>query len=135
MMTDGKKAAGNGDRQAPGEVYIQGLVVEAVIGAFDWEREVRQQLRLDVRMRCEHWRAAQTDQLPDALDYKQVAKRLVTVASAGRYRLLEALAERLASTVLQEFPATWVRLKVEKPGAVRGAAAVGVIVERSRRAS
>lgn len=115
---------------APGEVFIRGLVIEARIGAFDWEREVRQQIRLDVRMRCSHWRMAQTDALEDALDYKQVAKRLTALAQQGEYRLVEALAERLTRAVLEEFPADWVRISVEKPGAVRGAEAVGVVLER-----
>lgn len=124
-MSDSERTA------APGEVYIRGLMLEAIIGAFDWEREVRQQIRLDVVMRCADWRAAQTDELRDALDYKQVAKRLTALAQQGEYRLVEALAERLARCILQEFPATWVRLQVEKPGAVRGTEAVGVVLERN----
>ena len=113
-------------------VHIRGLKVEAVLGAFDWEREVLQEITLDVEMDCDIAAAAKTDDLEQALDYKQVARRLAELTIQGEFRLVETLASHLADTLLREFPASRVRLRVEKPGAVRNAASVGLTVERTR---
>mgnify|MGYP001821633459 FL=1 len=113
-------------------VFIENLTVETVIGIFDWEREIRQAVSLDLDMDYDISQAAASDSIEDTLDYKAVAKRLIRFVEKSEFRLVEALAEHCAQIVLNEFPVERLKLKLSKPGAVRGSSAVGVIIERSR---
>ena len=113
------------------KVFIENLTVETVIGIYDWEREIRQAVSLDLEMDFDIAAAAASDAIEDTLDYKAVAKRLIHFIEKSEFQLVEALAEHCASIVLSEFPVSHVKLKLSKPGAVRGSSAVGVIIERS----
>lgn len=115
-------------------VFIENLTVETVIGIFDWEREIRQSVSLDLEMDFDISAAAQSDSIEDTLDYKAVAKRLIRFVEQSEFQLVETLAERCAEIVLNEFPVKRLTLKLSKPGAVRGSSAVGVIIERKRGA-
>ncbi len=117
---------------APDMVFIEDLRIQTVIGVFDWEREITQTVSLDLQMAYSTERAAATDAIADTLDYKAVSKRLIQFVEASDYQLVEALAEHCARIVLDEFPVRWLRLKLSKPGAVRGSSAVGVIIERGK---
>ena len=116
-------------------VFIENLTVETVIGIFDWEREIKQAVSLDLEMDFDIRAAAASDSIADALDYKAVSKRLIGFIERSQFQLVEALAERCAAIVLEEFPVARLRLKLSKPGAVRGSSAVGVIIERRRAAT
>lgn len=111
-------------------VFIEDLRVETVIGIFDWEREIKQAVSLDLEMAFDIRPAARTDSISNALDYKAVAKRLIRFIEGSEFQLVETLAEGCAAIVLSEFPVAWLRLRLSKPGAVRGSSAVGVIIER-----
>ncbi len=111
-------------------VFIENLTVETVIGIFDWEREIRQAVSLDLEMDFDIRKAAASDAIEDTLDYKAVSKRLIHFIEASQFQLVEALAEQCAAIVLDEFPVWRLKLKLSKPGAVRGSSAVGVIIER-----
>ena len=113
-------------------VFIEDLRIETVIGVYAWEREIRQTVGLDLEMAFDIRAAAASDRIDDALDYKAVAKRLIQFVEGSHFQLVESLAEQCAAIVLQEFPVTWLRLKLRKPGAVRGSSAVGVIIERGQ---
>ena len=113
-------------------VFIEGLEIECVIGIYDWERRIRQPLVFDLEMGFDNRRPAASDDIADTLDYKAVSKRLVAFVSASDFGLVETLAERCAAIVMEEFPVEWLRLKLSKPGAVRGARNVGVLIERRR---
>ena len=113
-------------------VFIEGLEIEALIGIYDWERRIRQPLVFDLEMAFDNRRPAASDAIADTLDYKAVSKRLIDYVSQSSFGLVETLAERCAAIVLHEFDVEHVRLKLSKPGAVRGARAVGVLIERSR---
>ena len=112
-------------------VFIEDLKVQTVIGIFDWEREIKQTVSLDLEMEFDIRKSAKSDAIEDTLDYKSVSKRLIHFVESSEFQLVEALAEHCANIVLSEFPVTWVQLKLSKPGAVRGSSAVGVIIERS----
>src|SRR3569832_1140434 len=102
-------------------IYIHDLRIDTVIGVFDWERRVRQTVILDLDMATDIRRAAATDALSDTLNYKAVAKRLLEFVGQSEFQLVETLTERVAELVLSEFPVPWLRLRVNKQGAVRGA--------------
>ena len=115
-------------------VFIEDLRIDTVVGIYDWERRTRQTIALDIEMAFDNARAAASDAIDDTLDYKAVSKRLITFVEASSFQLVETLAERCAAILREEFGVRWLRLRVSKPGAVRGAKAVGVVIERGERA-
>ena len=114
-------------------VFIEGLEIEALIGIYDWERRIRQPLVFDLEMGFDNRVPAASDDIADTLNYKAVSKRLVEYVSQSDFGLVETLAERCAEIVMTEFKVDWLRLKLSKPGAVRGARAVGVVIERTQQ--
>jgi dihydroneopterin aldolase len=114
-------------------VFLRDLRIDTVIGIYDWERRMRQTVILDLEMSADVAAAAQTEDIADALNYKAVAKRLIQFVGDSRFQLVETLAERCAQIIRQEFGVRWVRLTLNKKGAVRGASDVGVIIERGER--
>ncbi len=114
-------------------IYLRGLRVETVIGIYEWERRIKQPVIVDIKMAADIRRAAATDNIDDTLNYKAVAKRVIGFVEGSQFQLVETLAERLAELVMAEFHVPWLRLEVNKIGAVRGARDVGVIIERGRR--
>jgi len=112
-------------------VFIEGLEIEALIGIYDWERRIRQPLVFDIEMTFDNRVPAATDAIADTLNYKAISNRIVEYVSQSGFELVETLAERVAQILLTEFGVQRVRLKLSKPGAVRGARAVGVMIERS----
>ncbi|PBP97039.1 dihydroneopterin aldolase [Pseudomonas congelans] len=114
-------------------VFIEGLEVDTVIGAYDWERGIRQCLRLDLCFAWDNRPAAAGDDLSKALDYASVSTRIQAFAEQAQFQLVETFAERLAEVLMGEFNIPWLRLKLTKPGAVAAAAGVGVEIERGCR--
>ena len=111
-------------------VFITGLKAASVIGCYDWERDIRQTLVFDLKLKADFTRAAQTDALEDALDYAAISQRIIAVCDESRFQLLEALAENLASLLLEEFDIAGLRMTVTKPSAVSEADGVGVVIDR-----
>jgi dihydroneopterin aldolase len=114
-------------------VFLRDLRIETVIGIYDWERKIRQEVILDLEMGCDIRKAAASERIEDALDYKAVAKRLIAFVGESEFQLVETLAERCAEILLREFGIPWVRLSLNKIGAVTGARDVGVLIERGER--
>ena len=111
-------------------VYLRDLKAECVIGIFEWERRIKQTVVLDLDMATDIRRAAASDRIEDTLDYKAVSKRVLDFVAATQFQLVETLAESVAGIVLAEFGVPWVRVRVNKRGAIRHAADVGVVIER-----
>jgi dihydroneopterin aldolase len=114
-------------------IFIRDLRVETVIGVYDWERKIKQAVSIELEMATDIAAAARTDTIDNALDYKAVAKRVIKFVGESQFELVETLAERIAEIVRAEFDVPWLRLTVSKPGAVRGARDVGIIIERGVR--
>jgi dihydroneopterin aldolase len=111
-------------------VYIRDLRIDTIIGIYDWEREVRQTVSIDLEMASDIRKAAATDDIQFALNYKAVSKRLIAYVESRNALLVETLAEEIAQMIRSEFDVPWLRLRLSKPGAVRGARDVGLIIER-----
>jgi dihydroneopterin aldolase len=111
-------------------IFLSGLTTECIIGIWDWERRVRQKVVVDVEMGADIRRAAASDRIEDALDYKRVAKRLLQFIGDSEFQLVETLAERIAELVIAEFQVEWVRVRLNKQGAIRGSRDVGIVIER-----
>lgn len=114
-------------------VYIRDLRIETIIGIFEWEREVKQIVSLDLEMATDIRAAAASDDIKDALDYKAISKRLIQFIEQSQFQLIEALAEAVVNIVQTEFHVGWLRLRISKPGALRGAQDVGLLIERGER--
>jgi dihydroneopterin aldolase len=115
-------------------VYIRDLEIRTVIGIYAWERQIKQKVSIDLEMAADIARAAKTDAIADTLDYKSIAKAIIAFTEASSFQLVETLAERIAEIVCKDFGVAWLRLRVSKPGAVRGSRDVGVMIERGENA-
>jgi dihydroneopterin aldolase len=113
-------------------IFLHGLGIDCIIGFIEWERRIKQTVVLDVEMPVDCARAAESDDVADTLDYKKVAKRLISFVESSEFKLVETLAHRAAMLILEEFGVDWVRLSVNKPGAIRHSKDVGVAVLRTR---
>ena len=116
-------------------IFLHDLRIDTTIGIYDWERRIRQTIILDLEMATDAARAAATDRIEDALDYKAIAKRVIEFVSGSEFQLVETLADRVAGLVREEFAVPWVRLRLNKKHAIRGATDIGVVVERGERAT
>ena len=117
---------------APDRIFLRGLAVDCVIGFIEWERRIRQTVVIDLELPIDCRAAAVRDRVEDTLDYKKVAKRVIAFVEASEFHLVETLAERIARLILDEFALEWVRVSVNKPGAIRGSRDVGIAIERTR---
>jgi len=117
----------HGDR-----IFLHGLAVECIIGFIEWERRTKQTVVLDLELPVDCARAAISDDVAATLDYKKVAKRLIAFVGDSEFKLVETMAHRAALLILEEFGVEWVRLSINKPGAIRGSKDVGVAVLRTR---
>jgi len=114
-------------------VLIHGIACQCLIGVDDDERLGVRPLVIDLDLEADCRPAARTDALVAALDYRAMARRARAVAEGSSFRLLESLAEAIAEALLAEDRrASSVRVRITKPGAVAGVAAVGVEIERRR---
>jgi 7,8-dihydroneopterin aldolase/epimerase/oxygenase len=119
--------------ESPGDhIFLGGLECQCIIGFIDWERRVRQTVVIDLELPCDCERAARSDAVADTVDYKSVAKRVLAFVGESQFQLLETLAQRLAALLLEEFALAWVRIRINKPGAIRHSRDVGVAIERRR---
>jgi dihydroneopterin aldolase len=115
------------------KIFLHALKAEAIIGIYDWERQVKQTVIVDLEMNGSVRKAALSDSIDDTLNYKKVAKRVLAFVEASQYHLVETLTEQIAMLLLSEFGLTWVRVSLSKPGAVRNSRDVGVIIERETK--
>ena len=116
-------------------VLIEDLRIETIIGIYDWEREVKQTIALDIEMAADNVKPACSENIDDALNYKAVSKRMIAYTEKSQFKLVETLAESLVEIIMNEFDVPWWRLKLSKVGAVTGSRSVGVIIERGHKDS
>lgn len=114
------------------KIFIHALKTEAIIGIFDWERQVKQTVLIDIELSADIRKAALTDAIADTLNYKAVAKRVLSFVDASQFHLVETLAEHIAMLILEDFGVARVSITLSKPGAVRSSRDVGVSLERDR---
>jgi dihydroneopterin aldolase len=113
-------------------IFLTGLTTDCIIGIWDWERRVKQKVVIDLEMGADIRRAARSDAIDDTLDYKRVSKRLLQFVGESEFKLVETLTERIAQVIVTEFDVPWVRVRLNKQGAIRGSRDVGIQIERRR---
>ena len=114
------------------KIFIHALKTEAIIGIFDWERQGKQTVIIDLEISADVRKAALSDSINDTLNYKRVAKRVLAFVEGSQFHLVETLAEHIAMLLLEDFGLAWVRISLSKPGAIRSSRDVGVLLERDR---
>lgn len=112
------------------KIFLTALNVECIVGIWDWERRVKQTVIIDLEMAADIRRAAATDSIDDTIDYKRVSKRLLAFVGESQFQLVETLTERIARVIVTEFGVSWVKVRLNKRGAIRGARDVGIEIER-----
>ena len=112
------------------KIFLSQLSVECIVGIWDWERRVKQTVILDVEMAADIRKAAATDHIDDTIDYKRVSKRLLAFVGESQFQLVETLTEAIARVIVTEFGVSWVKVRLNKRGAIRGARDVGIEIER-----
>ena len=115
-------------------VYVRDLQVAALIGIYDWERQIRQTINIDLEMGWDNRKAAASDDIKDTLNYKAASKMVIELVEASEFQLVETLAERIADLLLEKMHIPWVKVTLGKPKAVSGSREVGVIITRKRKA-
>lgn len=115
------------------KVFIQGLSIQTTIGFFQWEKEIKQTLVIDLAMGWNTATAAENDELSKTLDYAEISEKIAIFANDNPVDLLETLAERLAKYLMASYQIPWLNLKIGKPGAVHNATTVGVEIERGQQ--
>ena len=113
-------------------IFVTGLTAECIIGIWDWERKVKQKVVVDLEMATDIRKAAASDHIDDTLDYKRVSKRVLQFVADSQFQLVETMAESIARIVVTEFDVPWVRVRLNKQGAIRGSRDVGILIERRR---
>ena len=120
------------DDAYPDTIFLSDMRIETTVGIWDWERKIKQTVSIDLEMGADIRRAAASDSIDDTLNYKSVAKRVQQFVADSGFQLVETMAEKIAETVLAEFDVPWIRVEVNKPGAIRGAKGVGIKIYRCR---
>jgi dihydroneopterin aldolase len=113
------------------KIFLNRLNIDAVIGIWEWERSVKQTVRIDLEIGTDARAVAITDSIEGALNYRDVAKRLISFVGSSAFFMVETLAESVAQIIITEFEVPWVKVSVSKPGAVRGSEDVGIMIERT----
>ena len=120
------------DPQQLDSVRIEQLELDCIIGINPWERLTKQHITIDIEMNADLSAAGKSDSIEDTINYRTVSKAVIAEVEASSYGLVEALAARISEICLEDERVQSVEVTVRKPGAVRKAAAVGVVVRRSR---
>lgn len=111
-------------------LFVRDLKIDLLIGIYDWERQIPQTVQLDIDIGLTDNRAAESGRIEDTIDYGQVIKYIRETLPHEQFSLVEALAERIASIVRNDFGAPWVRVSVAKLGMANGVKQLGIIIER-----
>jgi len=112
-------------------IFLNQLRTECIVGIWEWERQVKQAVILDVEMAADIRKAALSDNIEDTIDYKKVSKRLLSFVGESQFQLVETLTENIAKIIVTEFGVSWVRVRLNKQGAIRNSRDVGIMIERT----
>jgi FolB domain-containing protein len=115
------------------KVIIKNLLARGIIGVYDWERDKPQEILINITLYGDLRKAGDTDNIDDSINYKTIAKGAQSLAENCQRMTVEALSHDIASFCLETDGVQKVRVRIEKPGAVRFAESVGVEIERKQR--
>ena len=114
-------------------IFLHGIKTNCVVGVWEWEKQITQEIVVDLDMATDIAKSASSDDLEDTLNYKAVAENVIEMLEASRFQLIETMAEEVAKLVMERFSTPWVKVRINKGGAVTNVANVGVQIERGQR--
>ena len=114
-------------------IFLHGVEANCVVGVWEWEKQITQKIVVDLDMSANISGAAATDELEDTLNYKAVAETVIDILEASRFQLIETMAEEVAKLVMQDFAVKWIKVRINKGGAVKSVRNVGVQIERGKQ--
>tara|TARA_B100000963_G_scaffold218906_1_gene190879 strand:- start:2589 stop:2960 length:372 start_codon:yes stop_codon:yes gene_type:complete len=117
------------------KIFLSEIKIETTVGIWEWEKRIKQTVIIDIEMSADIKKAAATDDINDTLNYKAVAKSVRKLVEESQFQLVETMAEKISELILTEHDVDWVKVKVNKPGAIRGSKGVGIIIERGKNKS
>jgi 7,8-dihydroneopterin aldolase/epimerase/oxygenase len=112
------------------KIFLNAMAVDCIVGIWEWERRVKQRVVIDLELAADIRAAAATDRIEDTIDYKRVSKRLLAFVGDSQFHLVETLTEKIAELIITEFGVRWVKVRLNKQGALRGSRDVGILIER-----
>ncbi len=112
-------------------IFLKNLKIDTIIGIFDWERVQKQTIILDIEMAFDTRKASKTDDIADALDYKSVSDAIIEFVENSHFYLIEKLIAEIAELVQTKFHVPWIKITLNKKGAVGAGIDVGIVIERS----
>ncbi|HRF11346.1 MAG: dihydroneopterin aldolase [Candidatus Accumulibacter phosphatis] len=111
-------------------IFINDLRASTLIGIYPREKAMPQMVEISLQIGTSTASAGASDDIGDTIDYALVVERLRSELATRHFNLLERLAEYVATLLLEDFGATWVRVSIAKLGMMRGVQRVGVVIER-----
>ncbi|CAM4459333.1 MAG: Dihydroneopterin aldolase [Legionellaceae bacterium] len=111
-------------------IYLKDFCIKTKVGIYAWEQAITQLISLDIEIGAEINVAAETDNITDTLNYASLAESLHLFITTNTFKLIETLAIQVADYIHEQFKVSWIKLKVNKIGAIPNAKEVGVIIER-----
>ncbi len=107
-------------------VYIENLQLRAIIGTNDWERETAQDIILNIQFRYDAERAAQTDSIEEAVDYKALKQEIISFVESSKFFLLEKLCRDVLNLIMRKEKVLSAKVRIDKPNALRYAKSVAI---------
>lgn len=114
-------------------LFVHGLRLDTEIGVYEWEKNVKQPISLDIEVNTNVKKPAETDELKDALDYQKLTDRVTEFINSKHFHLVETVAEEVAELLQREFKVAWAKVRVSKLSAIKTVDSVGVVIERGQR--
>ena len=111
-------------------IYLRELTIEASIGVYAWEQQIKQSVTLDIELAFDIRHAARSERVSESIDYAEVAGKIKQLAANKKFVLLETLVEEIASLLLHDYTISQVRLRASKIAAVPNVKEAGIIIER-----
>ena len=115
------------------KIFIDDFRLDILIGIYEWERRVPQTVQLNLEIAIPPKEGPRTDRIGETIDYAKVVKRIEESLRTQHFLLLERLSEHVAQLILTEFGAPWVKVSVNKIGALRNVKRLGVTIERGKK--
>ncbi|WP_334458962.1 dihydroneopterin aldolase [Acinetobacter soli] len=115
-------------------IVIEGLKVNTVVGCFNWERQIKQPLLLDLTIHNDLQRAAQSDELDDTLNYALICELAAHAIKHAQPKLIEHAAHLVLKKLFETFPTIEsIIITIRKPAIIAEAQSVGIRLERQRK--
>ena len=114
-------------------IKIKNLRLRTIIGIFDWEKEIKQDVLINAEIEIKNESSTQTDKIEETLDYKKLKKDIILEVESREFNLIEKLADVVLSRILDDARVSYAKVEVDKPGALRHADSVSVTLERWKK--